>query len=180
MEELVELGAKEYVELVKELAADLAPVRPWWHKDLSPDQQLWRWISGPRDEIMTWIVEAGAHMGWETVEEVLQHLEELFTSPRTEVLLPLHVQAAIPLALIEMVQAAGPKDTAKHIRKMVRMEEGRLQALAYLQNEDQPNVPEPTQEVDQPPTAPVELLPGEGYPAYGHVPRESPPAFGAP
>lgn len=173
-EELVEEMSQLYVQFVFDLVEEFAPERPWWHEDLTAEQQLWRWMSGPRNEIMQWLYTAGMHMGWEEPEETLKNLEELFTSPTVTTLLPLPLQIQIPTELVEMVQSAGPADTAKHIRKMEKMAEGSAAARSAMTaaRESQPNVPEPP---DQPPPLPTELVPGtEGWPLYGAVPRDDP------
>jgi len=172
-EQLVEEASEEYVALVYSIAEELAPVRPWWHVDLSPDQQIWRWLSGPRNEIMDWIYTAGAYMGWEGPEETLKQWEKIFTDPMAEEMIPIFVVSVMPIELLEMVQAAGPKDAGNHVRKMEKMVEGRAAALETLDRRDDEviNVPEPP---FAPPPMPVELAPGTaGWPLYGAVPRDS-------
>jgi hypothetical protein len=172
LEAMVEDFATVYVDLVKSIAATMAPFRPWWTADLSPDEQLWRWSGdgGPRQEVLDWLMQAGAYMGWQNADEVLAHIEDIFTSPAAQDLIPPEVVVQIPVALLEMVQGTGPKDTANHIRKMERMQVGRLQALSLLANTDQPSIPEPP---IQPPPEPVQLADGAaGYPLYGMAPQE--------
>lgn len=181
LEELVEELSDVYVELVYEIAEELAPVRPWWTADLSADAQLWRWIGsdeepGPRAVVLPWLMAAAAHMGATTPDEALAMIEDIFTSPAATDLIPADIVADIPIELLEIVQASGPKDAAKHIRKMEKMVAGRLEAVALLQNTDQPNVPE------VPPPLPVEMAGFRGgWPEYGGVGREdTPPAFSLP
>lgn len=164
--------AQVYVDLVYELMPTFAPFRPWWSATLTPDQALWRWAGegGPREEIVTWLMAAGVYMGWKSPDEVLLHMEDLFTKQSAADLLPPEFIAQIPTSLLEMVQGAGPHDTVIHIRKMEKMFEGRQQALAVLANTDQPNFPEPPLTT---PALPIEATPGSaGYPLYGGAPQE--------
>lgn len=172
LEAMVEDFSALYVDLVKSIAATMAPFRPFWTADLSPDEQLWRWSGdgGPRTEILDWLMQAGAYMGWQNADEVLAHIEDIFTSPAAQDLIPPSVVVMIPVSLLEMVQGTGPKDTGNHIRKMERMQVGRLEGQALLANTDQPNIPEPPV---QPPPEPVTLADGTaGYPLYGMAPQE--------
>lgn len=178
LEQLTEDLAEHYVAMVFRLTEHFAPVRPWWHAGLTPDQQLWRWITGPREEILTWLAAAGAAMGWTSMEEVLANVEQIFTSPAATDLIHPQIVAQIPVELLEMVQAAGPRDFGNHIRKMERMIEGRAAAFAALEESDQPMIPGPP---DQPPPMPVELMPGTaGWPLYGMAPQGPQPVPGAP
>lgn len=182
LEQMVLDMADYYVELVEMLTAEIAPVRPWWTEELKPDEQLWRYMD-VREEIMAWLMQAGALMGYTTADDVLAHLEELFTSERTVDVWPPAFVAEIPVALLEMVQATGPKEAAKHIRKMERLFAARAEALGILSNTDQPDIPE------LPPPLPIETLPGTaGWPLYGGAATAyglgkaegTPPAFAIP
>jgi hypothetical protein len=177
-EQLIEDGAKDYVEIVFELLEEIAPVRPWWSAELTTEQQLWRWMTGPRDKVMPWLYTLASALGWDQ-QTLLRNLEKLFTDERVAAMIPVELAATVPLELVELVQASGPFDAAVHIRKMVRAEEGYSQAAAALASPEVLNVPEPAMEVQQPPPQVVRLMGpgGEGFPAYGFVPRESTPAF---
>lgn len=176
LEELTEEMAQIYVELVNELVEEIAPVSPWWSVKLTQDQQLWRWMSGPREQILSWLMAAGVYMGWKTWQETLDNLDQIFTSPVAPDAIPPDVVIDIPPELLEMVQAAGPVDTAKQIRKMEKLAQAQAEARQLLSTTGQPNVPEPPL---QPPPLPVELAPGtEGYPLYGEAPTEPGSKFG--
>jgi hypothetical protein len=172
LEELVEELSDTYVELVYDLTETFAPFRPWWQKDLSPDQQLWRWISGTteegesvRDAIMGWLMVAGAFMGFQTADETLANIERIFTAPEAPDLIPPAHVASIPVELLEIIQASGPRDAANHIRKMERMVAARAEVLAQVAATDQPDIPQ------VPPPQPVELMPGTaGWPTFGGAP----------
>jgi len=178
-EELIEQGAKDYVELVFELLEEIAPVRPWWHAELSTEQQLWRWMTGPRDKIMPWLYDVAQFLGWDE-DTLLRNLRQLFTDERIVARIPAEMLALVPYELVELVQASGPYDAAEHIRKMVRAERAYAEASQALAAPDVLNVPEPAMDVQQPPPQIVQLMGpgGQGFPAWGFVPRESPPAFG--
>ncbi|MEY4763204.1 MAG: hypothetical protein RLZZ200_3061 [Pseudomonadota bacterium] len=178
---MVQEIADFYSQDVEEIAATFAPFRPWWSAGLTFPQQVWRW-SQVRDDIMSWLMEVGVHMGFESAADVLAHLEDVFTSPALEDMVPpsLLVDERAD-TLKEMVQASGPKDTANHIRKMEKGIQGQLEARAMLANKDQPDIPEPLapKQGDNPPApAPVELMPGtSGPPNFGLAPKDSAPAF---
>lgn len=177
LEALVEELAPHYVDMVFELVEMFAPESPWWSVKLSKEQQLWRWVSGPRNEIMEWIYGAGPFMGWETPEEILANWEKIFTDPKAPMLIPAGHVISIPVELIEMVQAAGPEDAGKHVRRMEKAMEGYTSAANTLDANRTQNVPEPPL---QPPPLPVEVIPGTaGWPLYGGVPRddEQPSAY---
>lgn len=182
LEALTERFAHEYVLDVKRYTKMFAPVRPWWTAKLSADAQLWRWEAPDgavaadgtkislRDAILPWLMTATAHMGAKDAKEALDMIEDIFTSVSAPDLIPPEVVAQIPPELLEMVQAAGPEDAAKHIRKMERMHEGRMQAVAVLAQTNQPDVPEPP---DVPPMLPTEMQPGTaGWPLYGNAPQQ--------
>jgi hypothetical protein len=170
LEALTERLATEYVLDVKRLTQMFAPIRPWWSATLSPDAQLWRWETGPRTEIVGWLMQAGVYMGAKDETAALAKIEDIFTSPAAGDLIPPQVVAQIPPELLEMVQAAGPKDAGTHIRKMEAMHAGRMQAVELFKSPDVPNVPEPP---IQPPPLPVELMPKTaGKPLYGMAPQE--------
>lgn len=167
LEELTEEMADIYTELVYELVETLAPVRPWWVKALSADEQLWRWVGsaekpGPRLPVLAWLMEAAAYFGAKDATEALAKIEEIFESPAAPTLIPPEVVSEIPLELLEIVQANGAKEAGQHIRKMEKMVEGRMQAVALLNQPDQPDV------ASTPPVEPI-VLPGEtrGWPSYG-------------
>jgi len=180
-EQLIEDGAKDYVEIVFELLEEIAPVRPWWSVELSTEEQLWRWMTGPRDRVMPWLYEVARVLGWDETT-LLRNLEKLFTDDSVAAMIPVELAATVPIELVELVQASGPFDAATHIRKMVKAEEAYSRASAALSAPDVPNVPEPAMEVQQPPPQIVQLMGpgGQGFPAYGFVPRESTPAFQTP
>lgn len=150
LEEQVNYMADLYPPIVFDLTRMFAPERPWWHADLSADQQLWRWQTGPREAIVVWLIEAASwYLGRppKDPKEALDQIEAIFTDRKADALVPLQVQARIPPELLEMVQAAGPHEAGKHIRKMERLMEGQQQAMAQLDAARQPvTVPEPPQE----------------------------------
>lgn len=161
LEEMVEILAADYPDLVAELQKEIAPVRPWYTVDLSPDQQLWRWLD-VRPVVLPWVMEAAAWMGAKTSKEALQMTARIFTDPAASDIIPPDVVSDIPEELLEIVQAVGPRDAGRHIAKMERMVMDRAAAAGILSNTDQPDVP------DIPPPLPVEL-PGRsaGWPEYG-------------
>lgn len=177
LEALVQEGADAYVALVHELADELAPVRPWWTAELSPDEQLWRWIGsadkpGPRDVVMPWLMQAAAYLGATDAQEALGMIERIFTDASVPDIIPPDVVIQIPTELLEIVQASGPAEAAKHIRKMEKMVEGRSAALAVLANTDQPELPV------APPPLPIDLPGyGQGWPQYGGAPGAEQAAF---
>lgn len=126
-EQLVEDMSEEYVDMVFDMLEEIAPMSPWWQADVSPDQQLWRWITGGRDEILAWLEAVAPFMGYESTDEILSGIDEIFTSAKAEGAVPQHIVAQIPIPLLEMVQAAGPEEAEKHIKKMERMIAGRVQ-----------------------------------------------------
>jgi len=176
LEALVVDGSDIYVQLVHELAKELAPFRPWWSADLSPDEEVWRYEEN-RPAIIGWLTEAGAAMGWESWDETLKKLEELFMSPAVPDFLSMELIVDERADIIrEMVQAAGPHEAAKHIRKLEKMVEGRQDALRRLRIEAM-DIPE------TPPPLPVEALPNtSGWPLFGGYAdvAETPPAFQPP
>lgn len=176
LEELTEQLADDYADYVEELTEMFAPVRPWWSTELSQDAQLWRYMTGGRAQIVAWLTAAGVYMGWKTWEETLQKLDQIFTSPAAPDLIPPDVVIDMPPELLEMVQSAGPAETASHIRKMEKLVEGQQAAAALLASTNQPNFPEPP---IQPAAMPVELVPGTaGWPNFGMVPQEMGSKFG--
>lgn len=176
LEELTEELAEDYADFVEELAEMFAPIRPWWSVDLTQDQQLWRWMTGPRTEIVSWLMAAGVYMGWKSWDETAKNLAKIFTSPAAPDLIPPDVVIQIPPELLEMVQAGGPEQAAKHIAKMEKLAESQDAARALFASTAQPNFPEPPL---QPAAQPVELTPGtQGYPLFGNVPEELSGKFG--
>lgn len=137
MEELTLEFGDRYVELVMMAAETFAPRRPWWFVELSPDEQLWRWLD-MRDGIMGWLVEVAAYLpSVNTMEDLLASLEDVFTKPIDDI-----VPAAVLTdergdALKELVQAAGPWEAAKHIRKMERLVANRQPAMDALDEASQ-------------------------------------------
>lgn len=168
MEALATEMADFYVEKVQELTEFIAPVRPWWHRDLSPDEQVWRWLD-VREPVMAWLMTTGAYMGFESGDAVMDNLAAIFTDERIVDLVPAEHVIAIPIPLLEMVQGNGPEEAAKHIRKMERMAEGRAKALGLLEQNRVVNVPEPP---DVPPPLPVDVIGSPGWPLYGGAPQE--------
>lgn len=153
LEEMVEELAEYYVELVFELVDEFAPVRPWWTASLTADQQLWRWVGsdqepGPRAVVMPWLAAAAVFMGAQSADEAIGMVERIFTDPAASDIIPPRVVAQIPVELLEIVQASGPKDAAAHIRRMEKMVAGRMEAMALLDQPDQPPYPEAP--VDEP------------------------------
>lgn len=131
IEALAEEFSDVYVELVLQLAVDIAPYRPWWHEELSPDAQVWRWqkMRGP---IVEWLAEISPFMGWPDLEAAIGGLRDLFTGP---------IEQAIPGELLideradglkELVQSAGPREAAKHIRRVEAMLARRATAAALM------------------------------------------------
>lgn len=170
LEELVSEMADVYVEMVKDLAKHIAPVRPWWHVDLTPDQQVWRYLD-IREEVMAWLMTTGAYMGFESGEDVLNNLEAIFTDEKIVDLVPAEHVIAIPIALLEAVQAQGPEEVAKYLRKMEKMAQGRAAALGLLEANRTQNIPEAP---NAPPPLPIEVLPRtSGWPLYGGAPTEA-------
>lgn len=181
-EDLVEELSAAFVDLVYELVDEFAPNRPWWEKTLTTDQQLWRWIYGPsntpqdgtRMKVIPWLIEAAVYMGANTAEEAMAMIEDTFTSPSAEDLVPLAVQAQIPVELLEIVQAVGPHDAALHIQKMERLVKERQSIVADLASTSTPEIP------NVPPPLPIEAAPGTaGSPLYGEAPINAPPVFSA-
>jgi hypothetical protein len=154
--------ADAYVELVMDLVEEFAPFRPWWTTELSADQKLWRYME-VRDAIVPWLVEVGVYMGYRTWQEVLDNLDKIWMSKLPIDTTPPEILAALPLELLELVQA-GPNDAAQHIRDMEKLFASRSQAAEAMQRaaEDatvtEPDVPELL-----PPTLPTKA--GEIYPA---------------
>ena len=152
-EEMVEEMSDEYVKLVYRLLDEFAPESPWWSQDLTPDQQLWRYMTSGRDEMVAWLNDAGALMGWEATngaflsEEALDKLDEIFTASEAVHLLHPAFVSKIPIQLLEMVQASGPHDFKMHIRKMERMLEGRMRAFEELGPLDATVEPAPAKDV---------------------------------
>lgn len=130
LEEDIKLLADEYVAMVEEFVEELAPSRPWWSKKLSADEKLWRWMD-VREEIVSWLVETGAWMGWQDYDEVMKRVDELWFSMAVVDIVPPEVLARVPLSLVELVQA-NPKDAGPHIRDMERIFHRRREALDKL------------------------------------------------
>jgi|SRR5688500_3120379 len=122
--------ADAYQEMVLELTEHIAPFRPWWDVELTPDQQLWRYQED-RAKWMPWLIEVMPYMGWESFEEAIGELEDLWFSVKAEAAVPITLQAMVPAELLRLVQAE-PVDAAKHIRRMEHLLESRLEATATL------------------------------------------------
>lgn len=160
IEELTDEMADTYVELVLELAEDIAPFRPWWHEELSPDAQVWRWQK-MRAPIVEWLAEVSPYMDWPDLSAALAGLRELFTGP---------IEQRIPGALLvddradglkELVQSAGPRDAARHIRRVEAMTQRRAQAAALMTPTDPYQAPPGPADVQmpEPPALPPPLPP---------------------
>lgn len=149
LEEMVEEMSDVYVDMVFELAEELAPVRPWWHADLTAEQKLWRYVGttpeeGLRSIVMPWLEAAAVAMGAPEGDMLAAAgmVERIFTDPAATDLIPPALVAQIPVELLELVQGGGPKDAMKHLVLMERMVARREAAIALLSNTDQP-VPGP-------------------------------------
>lgn len=126
LEELTDEFADDYVDLVYEFAEDVSPVRPWYHVDLKPDEQVARWWA-EREPIVTWLMEVAPFMGWRTLPEVFSNLRTLFTSPEVRQRVPVMLQVDERAdSLKMMVQAQGPNETAKHLRRVEAMLQRRI------------------------------------------------------
>lgn len=137
--------AERYVYLVNLATETLAPKHPWWFVELSPEQQLWRWMD-IRDDIMSWLADvAGFLPAIKTVADLMGHLEDIFTEPIEQLVPPQLLVDERGDALKEMVQAAGPREAAKHLRKMEKMVAQRALAegvLASAASDQFPNIEE--------------------------------------
>lgn len=132
-EVLIEEMADIYVELVMEATEELAPHGPWWHAELSSEQQLWRYLD-IREDIIPWLVDVSDYFPeWRSVDDMLKGIEELATT-RIEDRVPgeLLVDERAD-ALKEIVQAVGPKEAARHIRRMETLALKREQGQALIQ-----------------------------------------------
>lgn len=157
LEQMTEEMSEVYVDMVFEFLEELAPFSPWWQADLSPDQQLWRWITGGRDEILAWLEAVAPFMGFDTTDEILAGIPEIFTSVKAEGAIPQILIAQIPLSIVEMVQAVGPEELGKHIRKMERMMAGRQQAFDEIQAAREALPPFDIPDITEPDVAGVDL-----------------------
>ena len=178
LEQMVEDLSDQYVELVYELVEEFAPIRPWWSADLNANQQFWRYMGtdvekGLRATILPWLMEAAALMGAAPGDPVAAAgmVEEIFTSPAATDIIHPELVAQIPVEILELVQASGPKDAEKHLVKMEKMavERGQLGALFT------PTAPaeEPQAMSTMEPSAPLPVeLPGytASWPEYGGNP----------
>ena len=162
--------AEAYKDMVMRLTKHFAPERPWWHAQLSPDEQVWRWME-IREEVLPWLMTAGAFMGWKDGDEVLKRMAEIFTDEGAVDKIPPEHVIQVPVPLMEMVQNQGPRETAAYIRKVEKMTEGRAAALGLLDVNRTVDIPEPP---FAPPPLPTEMMPGTGgWPLYGNAPRDS-------
>lgn len=202
LEQLVEDLAPEYVALVQELVPVFSPNRPWWTEALTQDQQLWRWVGtpqepGPRLEIMGgvklvggpaiqdmkpeqvqgWLPQVAAALAQKRLAfpDLAKLIEFIFTSPAADKVIPLEILMDLPPELLEMVQAAGPIDAAKHIQKVEALYQKNLEGQALLATPDATGLPKP-------PSAPP-ALPGQlgtqpaGWPTYGGAPQAATSQF---
>lgn len=191
LQEDLEEDSAWYVELVYEYMDEFAPYGPWWSEKLSPEQQLFRWEGtaaqpGPRADVIPWLEQAypllaAGHKGagWGP-EDMLRHVADIFTDPAAPDLIPEPLildpaQNKGFIALIELYQAAGPKDMQTHIAKLERMHEGHMEGVSLLKNTDQPRAPHPP---DRPAPLPVSLDGSSiGPPHFGDVPLGTVPTL---
>jgi len=168
MEALVIEMSDYYVDAVLAMTKHIAPVRPWWHTELSADEQIWRYLD-IREDVMAWVMVAGVALGYESGDEVLANLEDIFTDERLVDAIDPMVAIAVPHVLIEAVQSNGPKEAANWIRRLEKMAEGRAKALGLLEANREVNVPEAP---DVPPPYEVAIIDSPGFPLYGGAPTE--------
>lgn len=138
--------SEEFALMVEELVDQIAPVRPWWSRQLSTEQMLWRWID-IRLPIMSWLTQVGLYCGWTTPELLLEHLEDVWLSMLPIDMVPMQIQIAVPQQLLMLVQA-GPYDAANHIRRMEKEVERRSAAITKL---GKPTLTEPQERPPSPP-----------------------------
>lgn len=151
-EALVEELAPRYPQLVREALAHFAPHRPWWSAELTTEDALMRYAD-IREDIIGWLVDLSPYMGWRTVEDMLNGIEDLATSQTLDDRIPVELLVdERGDTLKELVQAAGPREAQRHIRKMEIAALKRELALGIL-------TPAPIDAVPQFPTVPGEELP---------------------
>jgi hypothetical protein len=160
LEEDVQFAAEVYVELVEELLKEVAPEGPWWTKDLSTAEALWRWME-VREPIMTWLTAAAPYMGFDSYDKMMDNLEDFWMSPSLVDLVPPEIIDAIPVELAELVQA-NAYDAADHIRKMEKAFHKHA-LISGLWEQNRPQIPPPLPEAQLPPVT-------------GTLPPEPPPS----
>ena len=128
LEEMVIELSDIYVAIVKELVNEFAPFRPWWSAQLTPDQQLFRYLE-IRRPIITWLVEAGIYMGYQTFDELLKNLDKFWFGNLLIDMVPPEIIDLIPIQLMELVQA-DPSSAGDHIRKMEKLVARRIELQA--------------------------------------------------
>jgi hypothetical protein len=144
--------AEVYVELVEEFLEEMAPKRPWWSEQLTPDQKLWRYME-VRDTFLPWLMDCAIWMGMKTFEEMLARLDEFWFGNLFEDMVPAQLRATIPLSLLELVQA-NPMDASKHIRDMEKLFAARkaaANAIDAANKASPPLAPVPAEVVVPPP-----------------------------
>lgn len=135
LEALIDELADRYVYLVEDVAAGIAPFRPWWHAELKPDEEVYRWQK-MREPIVTWLADISPYMGWGSLQEATSttELRRLFTGR--------DIGRSIPIELLtderadglrQLVQSAGPIEASRHIARVEAMVRRRVQASALMQ-----------------------------------------------
>jgi len=131
LEELTEEFADEYADLVFEMAEAIAPYRPWWHVELSPDAQVYRWMN-MREPIVTFLADVSPFMGWVSLDDAFANLGDLLTGNLDHVPPELKTDERAD-GLRELAQAVGPRDAAKHLRHVETLLRRRQRASALLE-----------------------------------------------
>lgn len=145
LEELTNEFADYYVDMVELVVESIAPARPWWHQELTPDEQVWRWLA-IREPIMTWLWDVGPFLGFSSPDDVLRGLRDIFVRPLAGVVPDVLRIDERADGLKELVQSAGPNEAARHIRKVEAMVKRRAEASALMkpiepgENVTMPNV----------------------------------------
>jgi hypothetical protein len=144
LEALVMEFADHYVSMVETAAAAISPNRPWWTTVLKPDEEVFRWMQ-IREPIVTWLADISPYMNWPSLEVATStaSLRELFTGPLLDAVVPgpLRVDERAD-GLKEMVQSAGPWETARHIARVEAMVRRRQSAAAATAPPDEPEAPD--------------------------------------
>ena len=138
LEALVDELADRYVYLVEDVAATIAPFRPWWTAELTADQQVYRWQK-MREPIVTWLADISPYMGWDSLETAVSttELRRLFTDRNIGALVPIDLLTDERAdGLKQLVQSAGPFEASRHIARVEAMVRRRIQAAAMLQPVD--------------------------------------------
>ena len=160
LEEDVAFGAEVYAELVEELLKEVAAEGPWWSVNLSGAEKLYRWME-VREPIIGWLTAAAPYMGFGDYETMLEHLTDFWMTNSLVDLVPPEIIDALPLELVELVQA-NAYDAATHIREM----EKRYEKQALVSG---------LWEVNRPPELPAPLPAAELPPVTGTLPTEAVP-----